>query len=124
MSIPLISGLAADPNVGTMYANLRGNSGHGVDRQLTQYNVGSPALRLAIARAAQDMNRINGNTGVTDYNMAGQPVNAQLYANYQNASRDAMMRRWMMQQQSQRQAMSPIMDLLSPFLGTLMGAGG
>jgi len=124
MAIPLINGLMADPQVGDMYANLRGNSGRGTDRQLTQYNVGSPALRMAIARAAQDMNRISGNTGVTDYNMAGQPVNAQLYANYQNASRDAMMRQWAMQQQMQRQAMSPLMDMLSPFLGTLMGAGG
>lgn len=114
--------MTGDPAVAAMYERLRQGGGIGIGGGLRSIQQGNMAP--ALTRHMQDAARIYGSQGQTDYNMALSPMNYGLFSNAQNANRSLDLQRRQMEQSQQNTGMQYVMQLLSPFLGSLMQQGG
>lgn len=112
--------MPADPAVAAMYERLRKGGGIGVQGGLNSVGLGH--LSPAISRSMADAARIQGATGLTDYNLALSPINAALFTRSQQANRNAYLNDLSMRQSQNNVGLSAVMQLLAPFLGGMMGS--
>ena len=117
-----VRGMSADPAVQAMYDRLRGGGGLGITQGLNRIQQGGMAP--ALGRHMQDAARISAAQGQTDYNMALSGMNYGLFNNARSADRNAQLRSMQMQQSQQDLGRNYVMQLLAPFLGQVMQAGG
>ncbi len=110
--LSIMSGNPAMQQAQSMYSNMGNGGGMGIGQGLQQNHIGGPAASQ-IKLAMQDMGRINAHQGMTGYNLA----RGQMDYDLQNKALAAQ--RQLQLSQSQ-QGTSLLMQMLQPFLGSLM----
>lgn len=121
-----VAGIPADPNVQAMYAGQQGGQGYGLGEAMRQLNIG-PKASSAIKGMMGDRAGALAHMGLTDYNLARTPLSAQLYNTAIGAMGQNQLARLGLQRQIdateygvKMSGMQQLMQLLNPFLGSLM----